>query len=187
MSYYGVKRGRIPGIYNSWKECELQVKGFSDAKFKKFNTIEEAEEYLNQVEDIQNEQPTEGLAVDASLIKDNVGEYQIFDIKTQKIIYNSGIYQNTTVNIMEFLAIACAILIIDSNENFKDYSIYSDSATALTWIRNKEIKTNNSPDPNTLNELRAAIEYIKVRPGNIPVKKWNTKVLKDIPADFKRK
>ena len=187
MTYYGVKRGRIPGIYDSWEKCELQIKGFSDAKFKKFNTIEEAQDYLSQVENIQTDFPTEGLAVDASLLKSNIGEYQIFDIKEQKIIHNSRIYKNTTVNIMEFLAIIYAIRLIDSNEKFKNYCIYSDSATALTWIRNKEIKTNNSPDEDTLNELQLGIEYIRSRPGNIPVKKWSTKTLKDIPADFKRK
>lgn len=25
--YYGVKKGRIPGVYNTWAECEAQVKG----------------------------------------------------------------------------------------------------------------------------------------------------------------
>ncbi|PWN33075.1 uncharacterized protein FA14DRAFT_181739 [Meira miltonrushii] len=40
--FYAVRTGRKPGIYPTWAECEDQVKGFKDAKFKKFETKEEA-------------------------------------------------------------------------------------------------------------------------------------------------
>lgn len=39
ISHYAVLRGRKPGIYNTWEECEQQVKGFSRAKFKKFSKL----------------------------------------------------------------------------------------------------------------------------------------------------
>ena len=29
--YYAVRKGKTPGIYNSWSECKLQVDGFSGA------------------------------------------------------------------------------------------------------------------------------------------------------------
>jgi len=45
--YYAVKEGRQTGIYNTWEECEAQVKGYSKAIYKKFSTYEEA---LNFVE-----------------------------------------------------------------------------------------------------------------------------------------
>jgi ribonuclease HI len=44
--YYAVKSGRNTGIYNTWKECEAQIKGFSGARFKKFNTKEEALQFI---------------------------------------------------------------------------------------------------------------------------------------------
>lgn len=47
MPFYAVKRGRVPGIYETWKECQLNISGFSGAKFHKFNTIDEAEEFMN--------------------------------------------------------------------------------------------------------------------------------------------
>ncbi|MGO1470737.1 MAG: ribonuclease H family protein [Tissierella sp.] len=40
--FYAVKVGNAPGVYNTWGECEKQVKGFKGAKFKKFKTYEEA-------------------------------------------------------------------------------------------------------------------------------------------------
>lgn len=44
--YYAVKIGRKPGIYETWPECELQIKGISGASYKAFNTIEEAEKFI---------------------------------------------------------------------------------------------------------------------------------------------
>ncbi|KAL0574352.1 hypothetical protein V5O48_007594, partial [Marasmius crinis-equi] len=44
-AYYAVQAGRIPGVYNTWDECEAQVKGFTGAKHKKFATREEAEQF----------------------------------------------------------------------------------------------------------------------------------------------
>ncbi len=46
MKYYAVRRGRIPGVYEEWSECEAQVKGFPNALYKSFRTRLEAEFYL---------------------------------------------------------------------------------------------------------------------------------------------
>ena len=43
---YAVLRGRNPGIYNTWAECEKQVKGFPNAAFKSFPTVVEALEWI---------------------------------------------------------------------------------------------------------------------------------------------
>lgn len=45
--YYAVPRGRQPGIYMSWPECNDQVKGFKGAVYKKFNTQQEAERFMS--------------------------------------------------------------------------------------------------------------------------------------------
>jgi len=47
MSYYAVKKGIEPGIYNSWEECSNQIDGFPGAEYKKFKTMEEANDFLN--------------------------------------------------------------------------------------------------------------------------------------------
>lgn len=46
MPYYAVARGRSVGIYNSWAECEAQVKGFSGARYKKFDTPQSAQDFI---------------------------------------------------------------------------------------------------------------------------------------------
>ncbi|KAG7396152.1 hypothetical protein PHYBOEH_002756 [Phytophthora boehmeriae] len=45
---YIVTKGRQPGIYKTWSEAEQQVKGFKEAKFKKFNTETEAREFMEK-------------------------------------------------------------------------------------------------------------------------------------------
>src|SRR5688572_13102132 len=40
--YYVVWHGHQPGIYDSWEHCQREIKGYPDAKFKSFNSMEEA-------------------------------------------------------------------------------------------------------------------------------------------------
>ncbi len=44
--FYAVKNGRKPGIYNTWEECKEQVDGFSNACYKSFKTLNEAQDYI---------------------------------------------------------------------------------------------------------------------------------------------
>lgn len=46
--FYVVKKGKIPGIYNSWEEIRPLVSQFSGADYKKFKILSEAKAYLNQ-------------------------------------------------------------------------------------------------------------------------------------------
>lgn len=57
MKYYAVRRGRIPGVYEEWSECEAQVKGFPNALYKSFRTRLEAEFYLLEEEAEKQESP----------------------------------------------------------------------------------------------------------------------------------
>tara|TARA_B100000674_G_C37973412_1_gene978068 strand:- start:4421 stop:5068 length:648 start_codon:yes stop_codon:yes gene_type:complete len=43
---YAVHRGKNPGIYEKWSECEKNVKGYNGAVFKKFSNMEEAEYFV---------------------------------------------------------------------------------------------------------------------------------------------
>ncbi|KAJ2943857.1 hypothetical protein O0L34_g8184 [Tuta absoluta] len=47
MPFYAVARGRSAGIYGSWAECEAQVKGFSGARYKKFDSPQSAQDFIN--------------------------------------------------------------------------------------------------------------------------------------------
>ncbi|KRG03945.1 ribonuclease H1 [Drosophila mojavensis] len=47
MAFYAVAKGRKVGIYESWTQCEQQVKGFKGALYKKFKCRQDAEEFIN--------------------------------------------------------------------------------------------------------------------------------------------
>ncbi|TPR24603.1 hypothetical protein DY120_04805 [Apilactobacillus micheneri] len=44
--YYAVKKGRKPGIYQTWSDTQKQVSGFSGAQFKSFATKKEAQTFI---------------------------------------------------------------------------------------------------------------------------------------------
>ncbi|KAE9409294.1 ribonuclease H-like protein [Gymnopus androsaceus JB14] len=46
VKFYAVRVGRVPGIYGTWDECSIQVKGFPGAKFQKFLSKAEAEAFV---------------------------------------------------------------------------------------------------------------------------------------------
>jgi len=84
--YYAVKAGRKIGIYDTWKECEEQIKGFSNAQYKSFLRIEEAKNFLtdNKLINKNNEEIT---CEENTLIAYVDGSYD----KITKC-YGSGIY-----------------------------------------------------------------------------------------------
>lgn len=43
---YAVARGRVPGIYNTWSECQSQTSGHGGAIFKSFKTHVEAQAFM---------------------------------------------------------------------------------------------------------------------------------------------
>eukprot|EP00735_Rhodelphis_limneticus_P003655 TRINITY_DN15149_c0_g1::TRINITY_DN15149_c0_g1_i1::g.30604::m.30604 TRINITY_DN15149_c0_g1::TRINITY_DN15149_c0_g1_i1::g.30604 ORF type:complete len:217 (+),score=19.82,sp/Q9UST8/RNH1_SCHPO/42.31/1e-08,Cauli_VI/PF01693.11/4.1e-17 TRINITY_DN15149_c0_g1_i1:108-758(+) len=44
--FYAVSVGRNPGIYESWNDASKQVNSFSGATHQRFNTLEEAKEFM---------------------------------------------------------------------------------------------------------------------------------------------
>lgn len=55
MKYYAVRIGRNPGIYHTWDECKRETMGFKGASFKKFSTREDAEAFINEIEEKKKE------------------------------------------------------------------------------------------------------------------------------------
>lgn len=47
MPYYAVAHGREKGIYSTWDQCKANIIGFSNARYKKFNTKSEAMQFIN--------------------------------------------------------------------------------------------------------------------------------------------
>ena len=45
-NFYAVKVGKTTGIFNTWSDCETQVKGFPNAIYQGFKTRQEAALYM---------------------------------------------------------------------------------------------------------------------------------------------
>lgn len=97
--YYAVKNGRNPGIYNTWAECENEVKGFKEAKFKKFKTYEEASSFIEDNEEqfkaSDNSDVGEGSVVGVNDIKDDEVVAYVdgsFSIETKTFSYGMVIF-----------------------------------------------------------------------------------------------
>lgn len=88
MPFYAVRSGFNTGIYLSWSECERQIKGFKGAKFQKFDTREEASNFVNgiTVVNIPNQ-------IQVTNISNNNDSFQI---DPQTTIYGDGAYNPNT-------------------------------------------------------------------------------------------
>lgn len=72
-NFYAVRKGRKPGIYDSWDECKAQVMGFKSAEYKKFSTVDEAKAFISPDQDFK---PIEKIGED-ELIAYVDGSYNI--------------------------------------------------------------------------------------------------------------
>ncbi len=80
--YYAVRVGHNPGIYVTWSDCEVQVKGFPGAQYKSFPTEAEAKAYMGNVSIANSSIAKQSRAKKTSVgtsKKMSVGEY----LKTQ--------------------------------------------------------------------------------------------------------
>ncbi len=136
------------------------------------------------------QKPSTGWAVDCGSVNgQNPGlfEYRIVNIKDNTIILNHTIQGTTTNNIAEFLAIAHA-LILQQQQKHKSFPIYSDSNTALSWTRRKDIKTTFKVDNfDQLNQIHDAITFLNSKAKFHQPFFWSTKLFGNIPADYGRK
>ncbi len=57
-NFYAVRVGRNPGIYESWEECEAQVKKFPNSQYKGFKKLKEARAYMEQEPQQELKNPT---------------------------------------------------------------------------------------------------------------------------------
>jgi len=46
--FYGIQRGRVPGVYTNWVTAQEQIRGFARPRYRKFPTREEAEAFVRE-------------------------------------------------------------------------------------------------------------------------------------------
>lgn len=203
IKFYTVWSGKTPGVYASWKECEEQVKGVEGAKYKSFDTREEAEKalqgnYWQFVKPKLDKQATptqhpqiiaESLAVDAAC-SGNPGdmEYRGVYVKTGQQIFIQGVYKEATNNIGEFLAIVHGLALL--KQKGSNMPIYSDSVTAQAWVKAKKCKTKLERTPQNaavFERIEAAERWLQNNTYTTKILKWDTPKWGEIPADFGRK
>ena len=209
QKYYTVWKGKEPGVYETWKECENQIKGFENAKYKSFDTQLEAVSAfvspwyhhigINAAEkkitpDYKKLSPSEqpvmdSIAVDAAC-SGNPGmmEYQGVDVRTGYQIFHLGPLEQGTNNVGEFLAIVHAIALFYKNN--PKLTIYSDSQTAIKWVKNRKTRTRLEPtekNRSIFNLIQRAEKWLQENTFSNPVLKWDTDKWGEIPADFGRK
>lgn len=205
--YYVVLKGVNPGVYDNWAECEVNTKGFKGAVFKSFASKEEAEIAfktkklnLNNVSNTENKTvnqinqdikiETNSVCVDGACSGNpGKGEYQCVDTNTKEVIFKSKVFNKVTNNLMEFCALVEALIYLDKNK--LDKKIYSDSITAIAWVRDKKAKSSVVETFENKELLHLVREYEEwLLDNNVNMKKilkWDTKILGEIPADFGRK
>lgn len=133
---------------------------------------------------LSNEVPHLGITCDAAhSTKKCITEYQAHDLSSgDRIFYKNLGYQ--TVNIGEFLAIVDSIKFIIEN-NYPDKIIYTDSITAIAWVREK--KTASNKKNNDLKKAEIFLRVMAYQVDQIKIVHWNTKEWGEIPSDFGNK
>lgn len=53
--YYAVRIGKNPGIYHSWEDAEKEVSGYPKAVYQSFKKLSDAEIFINQGNNIDNQ------------------------------------------------------------------------------------------------------------------------------------
>ncbi|MEM1324741.1 MAG: ribonuclease H family protein [Bacteroidota bacterium] len=200
--YYVVWQGNQPGIYDSWTDCQLQIKGYPGAKYKSFPSRSAAEEAFggNYEDNVTRKSKTvvlesakadivwESISVDAACSGNpGVMEYQGVDTKTKYQFFYQK-FDLGTNNIGEFLAIVHALAMFQKKGI--TMPIYTDSKIAMGWVKKKKVNTKLAKNAKTkfLYELIARGEnWLKTNDFRVPILKWETKSWGEIPADFGRK
>ncbi|MBS1655099.1 MAG: ribonuclease H family protein [Bacteroidetes bacterium] len=207
QKFYVVWKGRETGIFETWDDCKKQIHEFPQAEYKSFKTRKLAEEAFHSgskdfigkdffettlTEDqlkLLGDPILESIAVDGAW-NTNTGivEYQGVYTKTKEVIFKMGPFEDGTNNIVEFLGIVHALAHC-KKDNIK-LPIYSDSRNAISWVREKEARTNHErteQNKKLFELIDRAVKWLKENEYENEILKWETQAWGENPADFGRK
>ncbi|WP_207634124.1 ribonuclease H [Halalkalibacter urbisdiaboli] len=204
--YYVVWNGRKKGIFTSWAECEAQVKGYAGAKFKSFPSEAEAKAAFagggvsakgpkNKakskpiIESATDEVIWDSISVDVGC-RGNPGivEYKGVHTKTGEVLFAHDEIHIGTNNMGEFLAIVHGLAYL--KEKGSDMPIYSDSMTAIKWVKQKKAKSTLERNEQTAyiwSLMDRAEAWLQNHTYSNKILKWQTEKWGEIKADYGRK
>ncbi|WP_068613404.1 ribonuclease H [Paenibacillus tuaregi] len=219
QKYYVVWEGAAPGVYATWAECKAQVEAYKDAKYKSYPSKSEAEQAFrdgwkkhwgksgtsaaggrsgggqkakasgSSSSAVKAEIDYDSISVDVGT-KGNPGpiEYRGVSTRTGEVIFERGPIPNGTNNLGEFLAIVHSLAYL--KQRGSKMTVYSDSRTALKWVREKKVATTLARNESTREiwELvDRAVAWLKSNNYENKLLKWETQVWGEIKADYGRK
>ena len=202
--YYAVWVGKKPGIYETWDECKAQVDKFPNARYKKLEaTTKEAaivefnqkpvsaKPYSSANKLLSSAKPVEKVLTVDGAANGICCEYQMVWTTGEKV-FASKQFTGGTNNIAEFLGLVSAIKYL--SENNLPVQVYTDSVTAMAWVRNKSANTTATATGKATVELDKLIaeaeSYLRSNADLLKkaqILKWETKQWGQIPSDYGRK
>jgi ribonuclease HI len=204
QKYYVVWKGRKPGIFTSWAECEKQVKGFAAAQYKSFESLKEAEAaYQSEYKAFKGKPSTQGkwraasvkpllpsICVDAACSgAPGKLEYRGVYTDTEDEIFRFGPFPDGTNNVGEFLAIVHALTWL--TKHGKQLPVYSDSENGISWVYTGQCRTklkHTARNAPLFVMIRSAENWLAENElDDEAVLKWDTELWGENPADFGRK
>ena len=77
--YYAIRKVIKTGIFENWSDCQAATAGYSNAEFKSFSTLEEAENYLDN-----------GMTPETNKQMDSIDmEPNKFNLKMEKVLHQA--------------------------------------------------------------------------------------------------
>ncbi|SFM02645.1 ribonuclease HI [Paenibacillus sp. 1_12] len=221
QKYYVVWEGKVPGIYETWAECQQQTNGYPQAKFKAYESAGDAQAALARgwkssfaaakagtggavssssstkkagaksaaISGLPQQVVLDSISVDVGS-KGNPGivEYKGVSTRTGEVIFEHPPIAKGTNNLGEFLAIVHALAYL--KQRGSTMTVYSDSMTAMSWIRKKAVATTLPRDASTeeiWTLVDRALSWLHTNTYSNPILKWDTKAWGEIKADYGRK
>jgi ribonuclease HI len=236
QKHYVVWEGKVPGIYTSWADCQMQTNGYPQAKFKAYESAAEAQAALARgwkasfasakaaagasagsgsggssasgssaggsaaTKGAKSAKSAANGNLPAQVVLDSISvdvgskgnpgivEYKGVSTRTGEVIFEHPPIAKGTNNLGEFLAIVHALAYL--KQRGSTMTIYSDSMTAMSWIRKQAVATTLPRDASTKEIwtlVDRALSWLHNNTYSNPILKWDTKAWGEIKADYGRK
>lgn len=191
--FYAVRIGNAPGVYNTWSECEREVRGFKGAKFKKFKTHKEALEFIGNKDNMseKKDRKTKNGTKEIKIIdEESILEYEMIayvdgSFSLEHMIYSYGVVTITKEGIETYkgkeddpelvkmrnvsgeLKGAMVAMAIAIDQNYQKLYLHYDYAGIEKWAKGawKTNKTGTRSYKKYYDSVKKEldVEFIKVK------------------------